>query len=144
MQLSFARILFQWSCTWREAGIFYGNVGWKGGNQNLLYDCFPVTFQAASELFQNFAALGNVRSIPIRNRIVVHTNPMLLVGVYKVWYSVFYELPSGTKHKYILGPIVLQFFCQQIKTLANKQKPIKLKDKQISYLVLILLFNLWS
>lgn len=37
----------------------------------------------APELLQNSAALGNVRSVP------VHADPVLLVGIYKVWYSVF-------------------------------------------------------
>ncbi|KAI1237471.1 Protein cornichon 1, partial [Lamprotornis superbus] len=36
---------------------------------------------AGSELFQDLAAGGNVRSIPIRNGVVVHTHPMLLVAV---------------------------------------------------------------
>lgn len=59
------------------------------GRQNLLYHCFLLIFQAGSELFQDLAAGGNVGSIPIRDGVVVHTHPVLLVGVNQVWYSVF-------------------------------------------------------
>lgn len=59
------------------------------GGQNLLYHCFLLIFQAGPELFQDLAAGGNVRSIPVRNGVVVHTQPVLLVGVNQVWYSVF-------------------------------------------------------
>lgn len=84
MQLSFDRVNFQ--LVLREAGLLE-ECGVKG--QHLLYDCFPVTLQAASELFQDSAAHGNVWNISIRNRIVVHTELLLLVSVYKVRNSVF-------------------------------------------------------
>lgn len=60
-----------------------------GGSQNLLYHCFLLIFQAAPELFQDFAAGGNVRGVAIRDGMVVHAHPVLLVGVDQVWHSVF-------------------------------------------------------
>lgn len=134
---SFHTILSPLLYIWREDGIFYRNMGVR--TYCIIVFClFSRQVLSSSRILQQVAMSGAFPSG--MGQWCTHSPCCWQVSIrFGTRYFESSPLVQSTKISWIP-----QFFSSPANrlTLANKQKPIELKDKEISTLVLSLLFNL--